>query len=340
MINIERALVSKRFIKAAGLFLRYSTIPKLMNLLKAEYERLLRRPTLSCRPYFIKIQPTNICNAGCMYCLKQVKGDDSPPGKMALGDCKKIIDRFKKYAYLIGFQYSGEPLGNESIFEMVEYAHQSGIGTYLSTNLQEVKDGDCDKLISSGLDLLTIAIDGITQETYGRYRQRGDIAKVIENMQNLMSAKKRLKKISPFITLQFIVHKYNQHEIEGVRQLAKKTEVDNLELKPIGAMDKAILPENKKLYRRIYVKKTRLKRKACWWLWGALVILWNGRVLPCCHIVTSKTELNAFTDDIFSIINNPFNRQVRGQSRREALSDAHPCYGCLVPYGGILQQTI
>jgi MoaA/NifB/PqqE/SkfB family radical SAM enzyme len=340
VINIERALVSKRFIKAAGLFLRYSTIPKLMNLLKAEYERLLRRPTLSCRPYFIKIQPTNICNAGCTYCLKQVKGDNSPPGKMALGDCKKIIDRFKKYAYLIGFQYSGEPLGNESIFEMIEYAHQSGIGTYLSTNLQEVKDGYCDKLIFSGIDLLTIAIDGITQETYGRYRQRGNIVKVIENIQNLTSAKRRLNKLTPFISLQFIVHKYNQHEIEGARQLAKKTGVDNLELKPIGTTDKAILPGNEKLCRRIYAKNNKLKSKTCWWLWGSLVILWDGRVLPCCHIVTSKTELNAFTDDIFSIINNPFNRQARGQSRLEAFSDDHPCHGCVVPYGGVLQQTI
>jgi len=339
-MHIERTLVIKRFIKAAVIFFRYSTIPKLVNLFKAECERMLNRPILSSRPYFIKIQPTNICNAGCQYCLKQVKGDNSPLGKMALGDCKKIIDRFKKYAYLVGFQYSGEPLGNESIFAMVEYAHRSGIGTYLSTNLQEIKDGDCDKLILSGLDLLTIALDGITQETYGRYRQRGNIAKVIENMQNLTSAKKRLNRLSPFITLQFIVHKYNQHEVEGVRQLAKKTGVDNLELKPIGATDKAILPENAKLYRRIYVKNTRLKRKACWWLWGALVILWNGRVLPCCHIVTSKTELNAITDDIFSIINNPFNRQAREQSRREALSDAHPCHGCLVPYGGILQQTV
>jgi MoaA/NifB/PqqE/SkfB family radical SAM enzyme len=339
-MHIERTLVIKRFIKAAGLFFRYSTIPKLVNLCKVEYERMLNRPVLSSRPYFIKIQPTNICNAGCTYCLKQVKGDNAPLGKMALADCKKIIDRFKKYAYLIGFQYSGEPLGNESIFAMVEYAHRSGIGTYLSTNLQEIKDGDCDKLILSGLDLLTVALDGITQETYGRYRQRGDIAKVIKNIQNLTSAKKRLNRLTPFITLQFIVHKYNQHEVEGAKKLAKKTGVDNLELKPIGAVDKAILPESKKLYRRIYANNNKLKRKMCWWLWGALVILWNGRVLPCCHIVTSKTELNAFTDDIFSIINNPFNRQLRGQSRRGEFSDTHPCHGCLVPYGGILQQTV
>ncbi len=340
MINIERALIGRRFIKAAKLFFRYSTLPKLANLLKAEYERLTHRTALESRPYFLKIQPTNICNAGCKYCLKQVKGDDSLPGKMSLEDSRKIIDRFAKYAYLIAFQYSGEPLLNESIFAMVEYAHRSGVGTYISTNLQEIRDGDCDKLILSGLDLLTVSIDGITQETYAKFRQRGDLATVIRNIQALTAAKKRLKIKSPFISLQFIVNKYNQHEIEGLRRLAKETGVDSLELKPIGTTDKNILPDNAKLYRRVYLKDTKLKRKACWWLWGSLVILWDGQVLPCCHIVKSRTALNALEADVPLIVNNSFIREARSFGSRRPFPKDHPCRECVVPYGGMLRQTI
>lgn len=341
MANIEKLLITKRFLKAAAIFFRYSTLSKLINLFRVELERVLGRKIISGKPYYIKIQPTNICHAGCKYCLKNEKSSDLPIGKMSLSDSQIIIDKLKKHAYLVGFQYYGEPLYNESIFEMISYAHRCNIGTYLSTNLQEIRKNGYDKLVRCGLDLLTVSIDGITDATYGRYRERGSLATVISNIRGLVDAKKRLNKLLPYITLQFIVMKHNQHEIECAGKLAKNIGVNNIEFKPIGTNNKSILPDNEKLRRRVYTNNAKLKRRLCWWLWGSLVILWNGRVLPCCHIVTSKTELNILNDEILHIINNPFNQMIRSTVKSDMDSvDVNPCINCVIPYGNLLQQTI
>lgn len=337
---MENVLVVKRLIKAVIIFFRYSTFLKLVNLLRVECERAFKKQIISGRPYFIKMQPANICNSGCKYCLRSEKINTLPVGKMSLANCKKAIDKLKRYAYLIGFQYYGEPLCNDSIFEMIDYAHRCNIGTYLSTNLQDLKKDDYDRLINCGLDLLTVSIDGITEETYKKYRERGNLATVLANIEGLIKAKNKMNKPLPFITLQFIVMKHNQHEIEGAKKLAKELGVNNIEFKPVGTTDELLLPDNEKLYRRAYIKNIKLKRKSCWWLWGSLVVLWDGKIIPCCHIVTNKTELNIFSDDIFSIINNPFNQKIRGIRRYEAVSDDYPCRNCVIPYGNILQQTL
>ena len=340
MVHIEKKIILKRLVKAAVIFLRYSTFAKLVNLLKVECERAFKKQVISGRPYFIKLQPTNICDAGCKYCLRSTKPSSLAVGKMALADCRKAIDKLKKYAYLIGFQYYGEPLFNDSIFEMIAYAHNSKIGTYLSTNLQNLKNEDYAKLANCGLDLLTISIDGITQETYAKYREKGNLAQVIANIRGLLEAKRKMHRGSPFISLQFIVMKHNQHEIKAARQLARELGVDNVEFKPVGTDDKSLLPDNAELYRRAYRKNAQLKRQPCWWLWGSLVVLWDGHILPCCHIVASKTDLNIFQDDVLSIINNPFNQEIRKIKNPGILADVHPCHNCVIPYGNLLQQTL
>jgi len=341
MLHIEKLLITKRLLKAVAIFIRYSTFLKLINLLRVELERMLGRTVICGKPYFIKIQPTNICNAGCKYCLRNETSGDMPIGKMKLSDSKIIIDKLKKYAYLIGFQYSGEPLCNESICQIISYAHGCNIGTYLSTNLQEARKDDLNELVNCGLDLLTVAIDGISDATYGRYRERSDLAAVISNMRGLVEAKRKLNRLLPFMTLQFLVMKHNQHEIEGARKLAKEIGFNNIEFKPIGTNDKSLLPENAELLRRAYMKNAKLKRRHCWWLWGGLVILWDGRVLPCCHIVNSKTKLNILNAGISPIINNSFNQSIRNINKPDVyLEGANPCLNCVIPYGNILQQTI
>ncbi|MFH1127833.1 MAG: radical SAM/SPASM domain-containing protein [Candidatus Omnitrophota bacterium] len=323
----------KRLMTAILLFLKYATFKKIINFLGVEAERKMGKIIVEGKPYFIKIQVTNMCDAGCRYCLKE-RPEDSL-GKMSLADFKAIIDKVKNYAYMVALHYSGEPLLNEAIYEMAEYAHLNKIATYMSTNLQNFRREDNQRMLTCGLDLLTVAIDGTSERTYKYHRKKGTLAKVLDNISILVETKKKNKSKYPIINLQFIVTSYNEHEALTVKALAKKLRVDSFDLKPVGTYDKKLLPKNHRYLRSVY-KKNNFKRRPCWWLWSARVVLWDCKIIPCCMLPFNKNNLA--NHDFFSIGNLPLYQKLRRYSYVPDRDSG--CGECLIPYGSVFSQTI
>jgi sulfatase maturation enzyme AslB (radical SAM superfamily) len=122
-------------------------------------------------PTHLQIEPTTFCNLRCTLCPVTV-GMDRPGGHMDFDLYKKIIDEVGGYVFLILLWDWGEPFLNPSIYEMISYAKQKGIKLVCSTNGHLFKKREeTEKLISSGLDSIFFAVDGISQETYEPYRQ-------------------------------------------------------------------------------------------------------------------------------------------------------------------------
>ncbi|MFA5099934.1 MAG: radical SAM protein [Candidatus Omnitrophota bacterium] len=327
----------KRLKHAVILFLKYSSWKKLRNLIHAEYQRRVKAEVLTSRAYCIKIDTTNICDSGCEYCPHA--GSKYPSGKMKLADFKTIIDKNKDYAYLAIMQYSGEPLLNEDVYEMIRYAHSMRVATYMSTNLQHLKAEYVARLVSSGLDLLTVSIDGITDDTYNRYRRSGKLSVVLDNIRALVNTKKTLRSHWPVINLQYLVMEHNEHQVSEARKLAHCIGVDSFELKPVGvARDMMkLLPKDPRYVRRVY-KKNAAPRQACWWLWSTFVILWDGTVIPCCSPFFKpfgkENSGNMIGLEPDEIRNSSACRQLRHTY------PSHNCSDCLIPYGGVLYQTV
>ena len=78
----------------------------------------------------------------------------------------------------------------------------------------------------SGLDFLILSIDGATQKVYERYRKNGNIEIVYRNIENLVKAKRALKKRTPVIRWQFLAFQHNVHEIPLALKTAKALGVD------------------------------------------------------------------------------------------------------------------
>ena len=338
MLDIQFTLVWKRFLRALGLFIKYTTFRKFFNLVCVETERKLQRSCVKGWPYFIKLQASGECDAGCRYCLLQEK--KVPRGNMELDTFKKIIDETKAYVYLIALHYYGEPLMNKDIYKMIKYAHVNRIATYMSTNLQHFKKKDAAELILSGLDLLTISLDGASDQTYKQYRQKGDFNVILDNIDVLVKEKRKLKRKYPEINIQFIVMKHNEHEVVKIKEIAGKLQVDSLEFKPLGTFDKSLLPNNPLYLRKIYKYKD-LKRQPCWWLWAAMVILYDGSVCPCC-MVDPKESAGNLQNESWRIVKNSL---LYRKLRSGVFSPDDPvyrriCRDCKIPYGGFISQSI
>jgi radical SAM protein with 4Fe4S-binding SPASM domain len=174
---------------------------------------------------------------------------------------------------------------------MVEYAHRKKIYTATSTNAHFLTDTLARKTVESGLDRLIISLDGLDQETYEKYRVGGNLSKVIEGTRNLVRWKKELNSTTPFIIMQFIVFRTNEHQLGEVRKLARELGVDKLELKTAQVYDykggNPLIPLNEKYSRYKPLKNGFFKidnplNNHCFRMWRGCVITWDGLVVPCC----------------------------------------------------------
>jgi MoaA/NifB/PqqE/SkfB family radical SAM enzyme len=85
---------------------------------------------------------------------------------------------------------------------------------------------DAEAYVRSGLDFLLLSIDGATQKVYERYRKNGNIEIVYRNIENLVRAKRTLKKRTPVIRWQFLAFQHNVHEIPLALKTAKALGLD------------------------------------------------------------------------------------------------------------------
>jgi MoaA/NifB/PqqE/SkfB family radical SAM enzyme len=266
-------------------------------------------------PRSILVEPTNVCNLKCPLCptpfaMKREKGF------MKYEDFKEIVDELSGFVKQINMNFAGEPLMNEDIGKMVAYTRQNGIKTYISTNGTFLDRHYMDLI--GNLDLIDVAIDGATEESYSKYRIGGEFSQVLENARMLCQAKKKMGAVRPYIRLQYIVFKHNEHETEDIVRLGEEIGFDAVVLKTASLgtnvsketrlkRGSRYLPDKEK-YRRytVDVDKGEVKIKnekwVCSWV-AKSVILWNGDVTTCCYDFNGRHVIgNVFKDGGFKNI--------------------------------------
>jgi radical SAM protein with 4Fe4S-binding SPASM domain len=190
----------------------------------------------------------------------------------------------------------GEPFLNRNIFEMIRLASKKKIYTCLSTNGHFLDKPTATQTVLSGLNRIMISVDGTTNDVYRQYRQGGNLETVLEGIKNLVEAKHALKSKTPYIIMQFIVFKHNQHQINEFRTLGKSIGADKTELKTAQLFDfkngHPMLTDLQKYARyeksgKRYVFKKSLQNN-CKRIWTTGVITTDGIVVPCCYDKDAK----------------------------------------------------
>ncbi|MCR4662880.1 MAG: radical SAM protein [Endomicrobiaceae bacterium] len=267
------------------------------------------------KPYFMVLDTISYCNLECNCCPTGRKLNTRAKTIMSLEQVSKILDYFGNYLKEIVLFNWGEPLLNPNITEVIKEIKKNDIFVTLSTNLNvNIDEQKANELISSGLDRLICSIDGTSQETYEKYRKKGDFDKAFNNLKLLINTKRNLKSKTPFIEWQFLVFKHNEHEIEQAEKLAKEIRVDNLNLRApwcppemVSTIDKYnnyIMNKDKQEYKPV--------DKYCNWLWNAIVINANGSVSPCCSVENENEDFgNIFDTPFYKLWNNKNFRQAR-----------------------------
>ena len=275
-------------------FISKLTFNKITNALKNYsgyfYSRITKKAIHYGMPMSISIEPTTSCNLRCPQCPSGLRSFSRPTGMLEEDLFAKVIDELEKTLLYLILYFQGEPYLNKDFLEMVKYASNKNIYTATSSNGHYLTDENCKKTIEAGLDKLIISFDGISQETYKKYRVGGKLDKVLKGTKKLVEYKRKMKSSTPHIVWQFIVFKHNEHEIPELKRTAKELGVDELVLKTAQIYDyengSDLLPTDEK-YRRYtenedhFVIKNKLLNH-CWRMWQGCVITWDGKIVPCC----------------------------------------------------------
>lgn len=294
-------------------FFRYIAFKpiRLWNLFLVKISEVLRLPAVLGMPLTLMIEPTNFCNLKCPLCPTGAGLLGRKKAMLKFNDFKGIFDHFAPYIIHLRLWNWGEPLLNPELFKMIAYAKKHDIFVNTSTNSYFLTKENAKKLVQSGLDELIVSLDGASQETYRKYRKKGNFNKVIEAMRTLVAEKKRLKSKTPMIKVQFIIMRHNEHEVKKAVKLAEEIGADSIFFKTVGMMDVSIyepikeyLPQNKE-FRRYWFEHGRIKsskpRNFCDYLWDETTINVDGSVVPCC-----RDSHNSYV--FGNIFNEPFKK--------------------------------
>lgn len=314
---------------------RFRNVPlkKILNWLLVETSVFLMPSRPWGWPTHLQVEPTNLCNLRCALC-PVTEGLERPPGHMDMGLFRKLIDEAGDYVFLVILWDWGEPFLNPDLCDMISHARRRGIKVITSTNGHvAAREGHTERLVRSGLDSLIFAVDGITQETYERYRAGGSLEQVTAGIRKVVEAKRRLASRTPFVVLRFIVMKHNEHEVPGLKDFARSLGVDALSVRALVTYDNersssasrdgaGFLPDNVAYHRFAYEPGTRARmrrtRNPCKALWNNPAVHRNGKVCPCTFDPREKWVLGDLNRESFrDIWFGPAYRRFRSRFRRQ-----------------------
>ena len=294
--------------------LKYITVKRTVNAVKIIssflVSRIIRKPVVWGMPITYSIEPTNYCNLECPECPSGLGTLTRPLGILRFDDFKKVIDEIKDTGFYIQLFFQGEPYINKDLPRMIRYAQSRKIYISISTNGHFVNKKKIDYIIENAPDKLIFSVDGLDEESYKAYRVGGSFKKADEGLRLLIRKRNELKRKKPFVELQFIVMKQNEHLLDKVFKYGKEVSVDKVVLKTVqvSSYENALnfLPSNEK-YRRYIIENGQIKIKNklknhCFALWRTSVITWDGKVVPCCFDKDANFKLGTLNGKSFKDI--------------------------------------
>ncbi len=199
-------------------------LKKMKNFVHLLYEIISKKERLSAYPIYANIDPVNACNLHCPFCIVGAGKDIFKPEFISIERYKNILKELGGTLLHLSLYRYGEPLMHPEIGTLISLAKEEGIYVHLSTNLLLLDEKKLKEVIEAEPDQIVVCADGVTEETYQKYRQGGNFAQFRKNLEMLLKAiRKSGKKIE--VKWQYLVFGYNESEIEKAKQIAENLHI-------------------------------------------------------------------------------------------------------------------
>lgn len=335
---------------------------KYLNFLVALIARRHGAIHVPSKPFDLSINPSTACQLACPNCETGNGGMTRPATNLDPRLHAHMLGGAADELFIIRYFGTGESLLNKKFPELMEEIRGKEIFTFMTTNLSfRFTDKQIDEILLSGINLIGVSLDGITQETYARYRVHGEHDLVVENMLRLIRRRDELGLKYPLIEWRYLVFQHNEHEVDAVRKQAKEFNVDLLEFAegfapindpsaPVNRLEKftvsptisgpalvAAARTKNTTMRRMLMQQAHehiappdnLKFQKCDWHYFSSYWYPNGGVGPCCIATDISEDFGHITmeNDFSAVWNGPEYRDARALFQKGA-SSASFCRNC------------
>ncbi len=273
--------------------------------------RRLDRASIQSSLRIMDIELTNYCNHKCKFCLTGLSANARPKGKMDFDTFKNTVRDVTPGTVLV-FAGFGEPFLNENLEEFVEHAGTLGLAEDIEilSNFGAVSEERIRKLLDHRFKRLVISLDSMSRETFMEYRGCDDFDRVFNNIKILSDEVKKRKSIQQELIVQMVISKKNVAEsqlfIETIRKLHLIPRLKQLNTHNSFADEQKInefeVPEYSRYGSRGY-------SRGCEWVWGGMIVLWNGDVSICCQDAAGREVYgNVNRQDTVKLLNTATGR--------------------------------
>ena len=291
-----------------------------LRLLRLFHHYRRKSTRLPYLPIRLWIELTSHCNFRCVMCPNQDLNKEDR-GTMEMSLYRKIIDEAR--AFDINLAHRGESLLHPHLIEAIRYAKSQGLYTRLHTNGSLLTEDLSREIIASGLDRLSFSFDGFTKEAYEGIRRGGDFDKTIGNIIRLLQVKQDLKAQKPEVAVEVINFK-DMPPAELSR--AKEAFLSRFKGLPL---DSFFTKELHNWAGEVPQKERTEAYSLCPFPWNALVIFWDGGVLPCTQDFFGYNRIgDVRTESIQAVWNSDAMMELRRKLGTRAIADLKACSQC------------
>lgn len=320
---------------------------RLLNHVIKKLELARRSDVLHYFPTKITIETGNVCNLRCPLCPTGTSETKVPKGLLTLERFQHIMTQLGQTTETLDFFDWGEPFLNRELLAMIRYTkgRYPHIRIIISSNLNipHFSQIGAAEIVTSGLDHLTMSIDGATQDVYAKYRVGGKLDEVFRNIQWLVEAKRQADTITPTLLWNYLVFRHNEHEVQRAQAIAKEFGVEfSAGLMRTDCGDEIFLPMEERLRRdREWIPENprysqytheRLHHRVndCTKPWTMVAINWDGYVVPCGSVYDCPTYQygNIFQQSFAEIWNSERYRLARRAIMGRASGTNTVCETC------------
>lgn len=161
-------------------------------------------------PVNVTWEVTYACNLSCVHCLSD--SGKKRQGELTTQECIRVIDDLaaaKVFQLNIG---GGEPFSRPDFLDLMDYAHQKGLVTCISTNGTLI-DEEVARRLDHKLVYIQVSLDGATAQSNDAIRGEGSYRKVL-------TALDHLRKRDIEVSINTVLTKLSFPELDKLAQLA------------------------------------------------------------------------------------------------------------------------
>jgi len=230
---------------------------------------------------------STICQLSCPTCRAGGLRNNYPNVKTGFMTRDTLVNIMKKVPFHnCNYHNWGEPFLHKQLVEFIKIGKSYGKRIEIHTNMQIMTADIARNIVESGLDILYISCDGVTQEAYEKYRVGGKLQKLTENASLLASVKSQLESLTPQIIWKMVVNKFNQHQADDFVEFAENHGADRAlcadmySQTPEGWFEIDKYATTDERWKAVKVLGTVEKCKEPFQRFS---IDWNGDVYTCCN---------------------------------------------------------